>query len=118
MTIEKEAEFTVVQGDGLLTDEQIEKIRAAGHAEFYAIRCKSGIAVVRKCSRDEYKRFVAQSATDKVVAMENLCKSACIVPGAAALDKWFSDYTGQSGVIANKILDLAGFDESPEAKKY
>lgn len=103
--------------DGMLPVELVAKLKATGQ-EFEAVKTRAGVAAIRKPTRQEYKRFMAQAGTDKVVAMENLAKSCCLHPGAAALDGWFEQYPAISGALANSALDLAGIDGDPEVKKY
>ncbi len=103
--------------DGMLPNEVVARIRAEG-VPFVAVRTPAGVVAIRKPSRAEYKRFMSQASDDKVVAMENLAKSCCRHPGAAELEKWFEQYAGISGSIANAALEMIGVEKDPEVKKY
>lgn len=103
--------------EDVLTAEEIEELKQK-HGALGAVLTAAGPVVLRRCTRAEYKRFVAQSAGDKIVAQENLSKACTLRPDAKTLEAWFESYPAISGATGTLVLELAGLEVEPETKKF
>lgn len=105
--------------DDLLSENEARDLRAK-HGEVVAVRTKSGVAVFRSCTRQEYARYNSMIFDEKkrAQAFEALVSTCIIKPDAKTFQHWLDKSPGITETCLNAVLELSGVERDAQTKKY
>ena len=118
---DKQGESLATEGldADLLTGEQRAKLEAE-HGEILAVKTRSGVAVFRVFSRQEYQAYNAQLIDEKkrAGAFSALVNTCVVQPSKEEFTRWLDKYPGIVTTCINPLLEFGGFSTEAATKKY